>query len=247
MIPSFTLSVTDLSFGYASHGRQILKSITHSFESGSVNVIVGPSGAGKSTLLRLIAGLLTPSSGDISITFSEEIQEAFREEESWCSFVPQGEALLPWRTVQGNIELPFELGVKRHERSSPLGSDKVNQALEKFKLSEYRDHYPDELSSGLKKLTALARVWIENRPVVLLDEPFSSIDVFSRSSLYGTIRSMAKDEGKLVFLVTHDFYDCERLLVDSVLLMKDSSLISGVDIHRLYEERDAMQYPNSTA
>ena len=108
VIPPFALSVSNLSFGYPSHVKQIVECVSHTFESGSIYAIVGPSGAGKSTFLRLLSGLLLASEGDISLSFSEEVKDTFKEEGRWCSFVPAGEVLLPWRTVRGNLALPLE-------------------------------------------------------------------------------------------------------------------------------------------
>ncbi len=240
---NFSLEATDLSYTYGTDASTyVLDSLSYTFTSGKVYAIVGPSGAGKSTLLRVLAGILPCEAGSIQILNTGDMLSKYNvkrgEQYSYVSLLSQEDALLPWRDVAKNIRLPLELGA--HPTPCSQQEAIVQEALHKFSLDSYRSFFPSELSGGLKKLTALARSYVENRPIVLLDEPFSSVDVFARGNLYQVIHSLAYDLGKLVIYVTHDFYDCQQLS-DEILLMANGSLVRDVDLHSLLEMREKSQ------
>src|SRR3954453_7504410 len=163
---------------------------------GEVLGIVGPSGCGKSTLLELIAGLQEPDGGTIE-GGGESSAPARRES---CSYMPQRDLLLPWRDALGNAALALECqGVTRKEaraRAEPL--------FERFGLSEFDGSDPADLSGGMRQRVAFLRTLLPGRPVLLLDEPFGSLDSITRASMQRWLADALVQEPRTVLLVTHD-------------------------------------------
>ncbi|HEX6651898.1 MAG TPA: ABC transporter ATP-binding protein [Thermoleophilaceae bacterium] len=151
-----------------------------------VVAVVGPSGCGKSTLLELIAGLQAPDEG--TVTAAE------------ASYMPQRDLLLPWRTALANAALALECqGVPRSEarrRAEPL--------FERFGLAEFETARPAELSGGMRQRVAFLRTLLPGRPVLLLDEPFGSLDSITRASMQRWLADALSREPRTVVLVTHD-------------------------------------------
>ncbi len=234
-ISPFSLAVENLSYSYPRAGKNIFDRLSFSVNSRKIYAIIGPSGSGKSTLLKLLSGILVPSDGTTSLVY-EEIHAPIREGDlaQFISFLSQEDMLLPWRTVAENICLPLELGpqIEKDWKRQAI----VQNALMLFQLDSHRDFYPKELSGGLKKLTALARSYVENRPILLLDEPFSSIDFFLRNQLYGLLKELAHNLGKLIIYVTHDLYDCEKLS-DEIFFLKSGSFAPYIDLVSLQKMR----------
>jgi len=166
---------------------------------GEVVAVVGPSGCGKSTLLELIAGLQKPDEG--SVTAAE------------ASYMPQRDLLLPWRDALANAALALECeGVPRSEarrRAEPL--------FERFGLAEFERARPAELSGGMRQRVAFLRTLLPGRPVLLLDEPFGSLDSITRASMQRWLADALADEPRTVVLVTHD--------VDEALFLSDRVVV----------------------
>ena len=139
--------------------------------------IVGPSGCGKSTLLRLIAGLLAPSAGEVSVASLPPA--VARRQAARISFVFQDATLLPWRSVAENIGLPLELQGTANARRTEI----VDRGLELVGLGDFRHRYPAELSGGMRMRAALARALATDPELLLLDEPFGALDDISRGVL----------------------------------------------------------------
>ena len=155
--------------------------------TGEFITIVGPSGCGKSTLLRIIAGLIKPTTG---CTLKE----------GKGAFVFQDSALLPWRTVQGNVELLMELEkVNKSERE-----DKASLVLNKVGLTGFEKSYPHQLSGGMKMRLSLARSLVLNPEYILLDEPLSAIDELTREVLQEELHSLWNKDKFTAILVTHN-------------------------------------------
>ena len=155
--------------------------------TGEFITIVGPSGCGKSTLLRIIAGLIKPTTGSIL-------------KEGKGAFVFQDSALLPWRTVQGNVELLMELEkVNKSERE-----DKASLVLNKVGLTGFEKNYPHQLSGGMKMRLSLARSLVLNPEYILLDEPLSAIDELTREVLQEELHSLWNKDKFTAILVTHN-------------------------------------------
>ena len=157
------LSLEDVHFAYES---PILKGVSFTLEEGEIAALIGTSGSGKTTLFRLITRLLKPSRGIIGCSVE-------------ATYMQQEDLLLPWRTVMQNILLPFELGVNE---GAPIAE--ARRLLNLVGLEGCADAYPKELSGGMRQRVSLARALLQDRPLMLLDEPFGSLDVLIREQLY---------------------------------------------------------------
>jgi ABC-type nitrate/sulfonate/bicarbonate transport system ATPase subunit len=158
-----------------------------------VLAVVGPSGCGKSTLLELIAGLQEPDAGSVSAGDAKQRLDV-------CAYMPQRDLLLPWRDALANAALGLECqGVSKAEarrRAAPL--------FERFGLAEFERSYPDELSGGMRQRVAFLRTLMAGRPVLLLDEPFASLDAITRGQMQEWLAEALATEARTVVLVTHD-------------------------------------------
>jgi len=158
-------------------GIRALANVSFQIDAGQFVSIVGPSGCGKSTLLRLIAGLVAPSSGQLSV--AGQNPTAARRRGAKLSFVFQDPTLLPWRTVEGNVRLPLEL--RRVERDKRRA--RVAAVLELVGLTDFAKRFPNELSGGMRMRVSLARALVTEPEMLLLDEPFAALDDITRQAL----------------------------------------------------------------
>lgn len=166
--------------------------MTLAIKAGEIVVMVGPSGCGKTTFLNTICGLLPPSaeiSG--SLTVAKNVR---------LGYMPQKDALLPWRTVLGNVEVGPELrGFGKAERRA-----KADSLIELVGLSQFRDNYPHELSGGMRQRVSLARTFAYEPDVILMDEPFAALDAFNRTALQEEILRINDKTRLTVLFITHD-------------------------------------------
>ncbi len=173
--------------------------------------IVGPSGCGKSTLLRLIAGLLRPSSGEVSVAGLPPA--VARRQSARISFVFQDATLLPWRSVAENIGLPLELQGTPAARRAAV----IDRGLELVGLGDFRNHYPAELSGGMRMRAALARALATDPDLLLLDEPFGALDDISRGILNEELQRLWSTRRWTGIFVTHNIAEAvflsQRVLV----------------------------------
>jgi ABC-type nitrate/sulfonate/bicarbonate transport system ATPase subunit len=171
--------------------------------------VVGPSGCGKSTLLELICGLQDPTAGLVAVDGRTEAAERLRR----CALMPQRDLLLPWRSALDNAALALELhGASREEarvRAQPL--------FERFGLGGFARARPSELSGGMRQRVSFARTLLAGKPVLLLDEPFGSLDSITRAELQEWLAAALTEQPRTVLLVTHDVEEalflCDRVLV----------------------------------
>ena len=173
-----------------------LVDIDLSIASGEFVSLIGPSGCGKSTLLRLIANLLEPSSGSISVN-GKTPKQARLDQDYGMAFQQSG--LFEWRTVAKNIELPLELKgwdkAKRRERAMEM--------LDLVKLADFAEHYPWQLSGGMQQRVAIARALAVHPPLLLMDEPFGALDEMTREHMQGELLSICRRTSTTVVFVTH--------------------------------------------
>jgi NitT/TauT family transport system ATP-binding protein len=174
--------------------------------------IIGPSGCGKSTLLRLLAGLIEPTQGLVTVD-GRAPREARRS--ARLSFVFQDATLLPWRSVRGNVELPLELQhAPRRQRDDP-----VSRVLNMVGLSDFERQYPDQLSGGMRMRASLARALVTEPSLLLLDEPFGSLDDITRQLLNEELAALWSLHRWTGIFVTHNIAEAvflsERILVMS--------------------------------
>ncbi|PKL08895.1 MAG: ABC transporter ATP-binding protein [Spirochaetae bacterium HGW-Spirochaetae-7] len=179
------------------------------FNSGGISAIVGPSGCGKTSLVHAVAGLLVPSSGEALI---DDRKVAGVRAKTAVIFQDYG--LLPWRTVEGNAELPLALaGLGRAERRSRVGP-----LLEELGLAAFRDFYPAKLSGGMKQRVAIARALAAEPDLLLMDEPFSSLDALTREAAQEFLLEVRRSRPLTILVVTHSIEEA-AYLAETVFVM----------------------------
>ncbi len=195
-----------------AHSFGALRAIEHvdlEAEPGEVVGIVGPSGCGKTTLLELVAGLRQADSGTISVGARSEPQERLER----CAYMPQRDLLLPWLSALDNAGLALRIaGVPR-----PEARVRVGEHFERLGLAGFEGARPDELSGGMRQRVAFLRTLMAGRPVLLLDEPFASLDAITRAEMQSWLAGVLGPDRHTVLLVTHDveeaLYLSDRVLV----------------------------------
>ncbi|MGH1489770.1 MAG: ABC transporter ATP-binding protein [Acidimicrobiales bacterium] len=168
-------------------GTEALQDVSFSVEPGEFVTVVGPSGCGKSTLLRIASGLDEATSGSCSVDRSN------------IGYVFQDATLLPWRTVQRNIDLFAEL----HDMPEAERTEAVSAAIELVGLSGFERHYPRQLSGGMRMRVSLARSLVMKPPVFLFDEPFGALDEITRERLNEEALRLFSHEGFAGLFITH--------------------------------------------
>jgi NitT/TauT family transport system ATP-binding protein len=190
-------------------GVLAIEDVNLSVHDGEVVALIGPSGCGKSTLLNLGSGLDMPSKGKVFVD-SERVDGPNEH----VAFMLQKDLLLPWRTIRQNVEFGQEIrGQESGERRR-----RADLFLSKYHLGGFADHYPHELSGGMRQRAAMARTMVMNPDVLLLDEPFSALDAQTKMVLQQDLARAVKEEGKTAFLITHDLVEAVALS-DRVLVM----------------------------
>ena len=158
--------------------------------------LIGPSGCGKSTLMRLVADLEQPTEGTVEV-FGKTPHQARLDQDYGIAFQHAG--LLPWRTVQANVELPLELhGIGRADRRARAG-----ELLAMVGLAEFGGHRPDQLSGGMQQRVAIARALAERPRLLLMDEPFGALDEMTRERMQAELVALCQQTGCAVIFVTH--------------------------------------------
>lgn len=186
---------------------RILDGISLDVQAGEFVAVVGPSGCGKSTLLNFIAGLLPLTEGAIELAPRAGEQEPL-------GYIFQTDALLPWRKVVDNVALGLELrGMNRSSRRARAGA-----LLAQLGLENFADHLPSELSGGMRQRVSLARTWILDPAILLMDEPFGALDAQTRLVVQDMFAAYWEDKKTTVVLVTHDI-DEAILLADRIVVL----------------------------
>jgi NitT/TauT family transport system ATP-binding protein len=190
-----------------------LSEVNLDLESSSFVCLLGPSGCGKSTLLNLGAGLLQPSSGQI-------FYQGHRLEgvNTGLGYMTQGDTLLPWATVRRNVLLGLDvrkIGTRADRR------ERVDEILDRVGLTGFAEHYPSQLSGGMRKRVGLARSLVYEPETLLMDEPFSALDAQLRLELQQHLLGLWERDRKTVVFVTHDL-DEAILLADRIVLFASS-------------------------
>lgn len=213
----------------------VLKDIKLEIKENDFITILGPSGTGKSTLLKLLGGFLKPSTG--TIYFNNKKLEKITP---LISMVFQEHTLFPWLNVEENVAFGFDLkGLRRNEYR-----DKVNESLEQVGLFNSKNLFPHQLSGGMKQRVSLARSLAVDSEILLLDEPFSALDIQLRRNLQKLLLSIKKDYKKSMVLVTHNVE--EAILLGSKLILlegKPAIIKNQIDVSRSsYSDRYSQEF-----
>jgi len=186
-----------------------VQDVSFTIADGEVVSLIGPSGCGKSTLLNMGSGLYQPSDGSVYVD-----NELVDSPNAHVAFMLQKDLLLPWRTIRQNVELGLEIrGVPKTERRA-----RSTRLLEKCHLSAFVNHYPHQLSGGMRQRAALARTLAVDPTVLLLDEPFSALDAQTKMILQQDLAQTLYEEGKTALFITHDLVESVALS-DRILVM----------------------------
>jgi len=216
------VEITDVVKTFASHAGPVvaLDQTTLTIPPLQIVSLVGPSGCGKTTLLNLIAGFASPTSGTVRAN-GEQILAPGADR----AVVFQAEAVFPWLTVRANLAYgPRLRGVPRREYEP-----RVEHFLNLVGLQDFADAYPKQLSGGMRKRVDLARAYVNDPRVMLLDEPFGALDAFTKEAMQSALVRIAAEEPKTIVFVTHDIE--EALFVgDRVVVMSPRPGRVGADI-----------------
>jgi NitT/TauT family transport system ATP-binding protein len=200
----------DLSLDYSGRNGSTaaLRGVSLELAGSEFVALVGPSGCGKSTLLKLLAGLLVPSSGSLEVRLEPEADRL------GCALVFQDHCVFPWMTVLDNVAFGLEfrkLGrTERHRRARAF--------IDQVGLAEFADAYPHELSVGMRQRVSLARAFVANPQILLMDEPFASLDALTKLVLQEELLRLWLQHRSLIVYVTHDLAEAV-LLGDRVVVM----------------------------
>src|SRR5580765_5483847 len=210
------LEITHLAktYGEDEKATEALREVSFVVEDGEFVCVVGPSGCGKTTLLKCVAGLLRPTRGDVILRGKRVTAPP---EEMALVFQEYGRSLMPWASVRNNVLLPL-----RHKR---LGRGErgrlVEESLESVGLTRFIDHYPWQLSGGMQQRVAIARALAYQPSILLMDEPFASVDAQTRGDLEDLILQVRDEYGITIVFVTHDI-DESVYLSDRVVVLTHS-------------------------
>ncbi|EKQ53427.1 MULTISPECIES: ABC transporter ATP-binding protein [unclassified Clostridium] len=212
------LKVSNISMNYHSikGETQALNNVNFEVNDGDFISILGPSGCGKSTLLNIMSGLLEPSNGYV-LYKGEDIKKNLDK----IGYMFQKDHLFEWNTVWENVIL----GLKIKKQLNDESKNKVNELLDAYGLLRFKNHYPRELSGGMRQRVALIRTLALDPEILFLDEPFSALDYQSRLLVCDDVYKIIKSEKKTAIMVTHDIAEAISMSEKVIVLSKRPSKV----------------------
>lgn len=200
------------SFGPEGSQVTVLDDVSLTIGMGEFVSVIGPSGCGKSTLLKVVAGLIDADSGTVTID-GESVTAASRDKK--IGLVPQSPALLPWKTVRENVELPLRINRAANDDRSLRDPSEL---LSTFGLGKAMSKYPGQLSGGMQQRAAIARAFVFDPAIMLMDEPFSALDEMNRDLQRIALLDFWQSNRKAVMFVTHSVPEA-IMLSDRIVVM----------------------------
>lgn len=220
------IRLSDISISRGS--KQIIRGLSLEVAASEIVAILGPSGRGKTTLLHAIAGLTKPDAGEVSLSHSQ------------AGLVFQEGLLLPWLTVRQNIALAYQFKANYQGAEAVAVSKRIDDVIAATGLSGLEGQLPKELSGGQAQRTAIARALVLNSEILLLDEPFSSVDAITRTALQELLQRTRNLLGTTIVLVTHDINEALSV-ADRVVVLADNDRILELRPDKQTEEQQAAQ------
>lgn len=215
------LELKDVTVTFPFAGGRTLTALDHMdlrVNKGELVALVGPSGCGKSTVLNLLAGQVASARGEVLVG-----GKPVKGVSPSVGYISQVDALLPWRTVQDNVALAMELrGMEKQARR-----EIARGLMDKLGLGGFENSYPRELSGGMKKRAAIARVLAVDPAVLMMDEPFAPLDALTRQRLQDEILTLWESTGRTILYVTHDLTEAITLADRVVLLSHRPGRVAG--------------------
>ena len=227
------------TYGTGAKATRAIADVSLTVADGEFVCVVGPSGCGKTTLLKCIAGLLRPSHGSVVLRGKEVTRPP---EEMALVFQEYSRSLMPWMSVAGNVLLPL-----RHKKLARKERRRlVDESLEAVDLSTFSDRYPWQLSGGMQQRVAIARALAYQPAILLMDEPFASVDAQTRGDLEDLILRVREQYGIMILFVTHDI-DESVYLADRVVVLTHAPTevkeIVGVQLPRPRDQIATKELP----
>lgn len=221
---NYSVSIKNLTIVYndLKHGLEAVKDITMRIEEGEFVSVVGPSGCGKSTILRAISDTLEPSTSDWTgeiMVLGTTAENARKNRQ--VGFVFQKPTLLQWRTVEKNVGLPLEI----IGEDKKVISKKVRKLLRLVDLDKYANYHPDQLSGGMQQRVSIARALAYDPQILLMDEPFGSLDEINRRRMNDELINVWQRTRKTIIFVTHSIEEAVYLSQKIIVLTKQPGRI----------------------
>lgn len=231
-----SLNISNISFKYPNRNDLILNDISFTI-SNEIAGILAPTGAGKTTLLNIIAGLLQPSNGFVTISGVKSYEACLNKK---VGFSFQDSTLIDWKSVLDNVLLPLKIG-----KEKKVDIKLINKALGLISmvgLEKYRNYKCEELSGGMKQRIGLARALVTDPDLIIFDEPFNKLDFITKSELLIEFRRILKLQKVNSLIVTHDIEDA-LFISDKILVFSDQplSLLKTIEVEFDNRDEDLLQ------
>lgn len=229
------LEINDLAVSYTSQENTVnaLGPISMEIESGDIIAIIGPSGCGKSTLLHVLSGIIKGYSGQATLNgvrLNPKVHD--------IGFIPQNFGLLPWKNVEKNCLLSLKIKKKVIDREL---KEKIDYIMNKLNISELKDRYPKELSGGQKQRAAIARAFIMNPDLLLMDEPFSALDALTREEAQELFIDVWNQYRPTTIFVTHSIEEAIYIGKKIVIMSQcPGTVVEAID-NPLFNTEDLRQ------
>lgn len=218
------IRVQDLSHIFTQNGLQlqVLSKINFSIETGQFVALLGPSGCGKSTLFNIISGIVAPQVGEIYYS-----GKPIESKTGLFGYMQQKDLLLPWRTVLRNVLIGPEI----QKKSLSSAMKEAQQLLMQLGLEGFAQHYPTQLSGGMRQRVALIRTLLFRKDTLLLDEPFGALDAMTRTMMQSILLDIWEKEKQTILLITHDLEEA-LVMADKIFVLtaRPATIKAEVDV-----------------